>query len=150
MFILVLREDASSPLQLVGTGFAVNTPSKTIGMTTAHCIWCRGEDGLDHRRKGDIFFVSNIERDEETDELFIPLGNGYPSVLCYKMKPIYHNTRDICLLQIENDPLNTGTTFPETIPICPTELMPKSSMEEYEVKVYHHSICIDRLTSIGY
>ena len=112
-------------------------------MTAAHCVWFKDEHGVEYRKNGDLFFVSKIERNEETNEIFIPVVNtdGTP-VLCYKMKPIYHNTRDICLLQIEADPINSGTSFSETIPVCPTSLMPNSSQEGYKIKVYQAPITL--------
>lgn len=140
VFILILRENASSPIQLVGTGFAVDTPSKTIGMTAAHCIWFKNEQGVECRKRGDLFFVSNIERDEATGQIIIPQGTEEEPVLCYKMQPIYHNNRDICLLQIASDLMNSGPKFSDTIPICTTNSTPKSSKQEYRVKVYQAAI----------
>lgn len=140
VFILVLRDNINLRLQLLGTGFAVDTPSKTIGMTAAHCIWYQDENEVERRKNGELFFVSHIERSEITGELFIPLENE--DILCFKMQPIYHNTKDICLLKIENDHINTANVFPELIPICPMQFMPQSSREEYKVKLYHAPIII--------
>lgn len=111
----------------------LDTPSTTA----AHYIWFKDDQGMKCRKEGNFFFVSQIER------TFYPAT----SLLCYKMKPIYHNNRDICRLQIENDAMNSVAAFRETIPICnpgTTNFQPTSSNQEYRVKVYHATISFFR------
>ena len=132
VYIMVLR-DSTGVLNLLGTAFAVRTPSCTVAMTCAHCIWKKDENGLDCRCAGEIFLASRVERDDNGRLRF---GADVEDEV-FRMNPIHHNTADICLLQIDtNCPENSAQKFSITIPICPSELMPKSSRDEYEVKVY--------------
>lgn len=135
--MLVLRSPDGS-INLVGTGFAVTTPSMTIGMTCAHCIWRTDEGDAESKAVGDFYFVSRIER-VGSGIYIIPREEGDE---VYKMKSVYHSTTDICLLQIDQDESNTSAVFAETIPICPASEMPRSSRNEYEVKVYQSPITV--------
>lgn len=77
--------------------------------------------------------VSRVERPVGTVELTIAQDEG---CLCYHMKPIYHNTLGICLLQIDSSSaFNTHPVFEDTLKICDSHAMPRSARDLYEVKV---------------
>jgi len=135
--VFVLCREVKKVLYPIGTAFAITTPSQTIAMTCAHCLWSKNEKGEEIRTAigGDIVLTTRVVRGED----------GHLSIhdLCYYVKTIYHNTLDICLLQIdETNDRNQNFKFENTIPICPKSMLPVSSMQEYVVKLYHAPITL--------
>jgi hypothetical protein len=132
VYLMVLRSP-NGVIHLLSTAFAVTTPSRTVAMTCAHCIWTTDEEGVERRSAGDLLLVSRVFRN--TDGTFAVASEVGDE--CFQMQPIYHNSRDVCLLQIDSAcASNTSIAFKETIPVCPSQLMPTSARQEYYVKVY--------------
>lgn len=139
VFVLVVKNSPEiSTVEVIGTAFALDTPTRNIAMTTRHCIYLDNkETNKTEKVSGTLFLVSKVQR--EADGLHIAGSQ------CYHVEPFHRCTADICLLRITTcwNPANTRETFPERIPLCPPDRMPTG--ESYEVRViqcpatvFHH------------